>query len=246
MSVLRERLYAAYLDGGAAAGSMASAAGGLERRRATLASLVARYFPTDRQARILDIGCGHGALLYFVHQAGYGLATGVDVSPQQVALAQRLGITGVRQGDLLDTLGKLEPRSLDVVVALDVIEHFTKDELVDLVDGVARVLKPGGRWIIQAPNGESPFCGAIRFGDLTHEQAFTRTSLDQLLRISGFAAVSTYETAPIAHGFKSAIRWMLWRIIRSGLRMWSMAETGDSGRNAVFTRNLLAVAIRGD
>lgn len=245
MSVLRERLYAAYLEGGAAAGLVASA-DDLKRRRATLATLVARHFPDNREAEILDIGCGHGALLHFAREAGYTQASGVDVSPQQVALAGRLGITGVRQGDLLVTLRSLEPGSLDAVVALDVIEHFTKDELVDLVDAVARALKPGGRWIIQAPNGESPFCGAIRFGDLTHEQAFTRTSLDQLLRVSGFASVHVHETAPIPHGFKSAIRWVLWQFIRAGLRLWSVAETGDAGRDAVFTRNLLAVATRGD
>jgi SAM-dependent methyltransferase len=68
--------------------------------------------------------------------------------------------------------------SLDAVIAFDVLEHFGRDELIPLVDAVHRVLRPGGRWIIHVPNGESPFFGSIRYGDLTHELAFTRQSED--------------------------------------------------------------------
>lgn len=243
MSRLRERLYGAYLRAGAASGHFFSVQD-LERRRPTLASLVSRHFPAQRQAQVLDIGCGHGALLHFAREQGYQNVAGVDVSPQQVALARQLGIQGVAEGDLLASLRSRPAASLDVVVAVDVIEHFTKDELLDLVDAVAYVLKPGGRWLIQAPNGESPFCGAIRFGDMTHEQAFTRSSLDQLLRASGFSSVRCFETAPVPSGLKGLVRLMAWMCIRAVLRLWSLAETGDTGRDAVFTRNLLAVAVR--
>ncbi len=56
--------------------------------------------------------------------------------------------------------------SLDVVIAFDVIEHFTKTEMISLVDEVHRVLKPSGRWVIHMPNAESPFGSRILFGDL--------------------------------------------------------------------------------
>lgn len=243
MNRLRERLYGAYLEAGAASGHVFSVSD-LERRRSALSSLVSRHFPPDKGTAVLDIGCGHGALLHFAREQGYWNLSGVDVSPQQVALAHSLGIEGVEQADLLASLRQRPAASLDVVVALDVIEHFTKDELLDLTDAVAHVLRPGGRWLIQAPNGESPFCGAIRFGDLTHEQAFTRTSLDQLLRASGFASVRCFETAPVPAGAKGVIRLLGWKLIRALMRLWALAETGDVGREAVFTRNLLAVAIR--
>ncbi len=243
MTRWRTRLYAAYLQAGAASEHQ-TLTGGLQRRRAALEALVRRHFPADSQARILDLGCGHGALLFFAHRMGYVNVHGVDVSAQQVALAARLGVRNVTQGDLLQALQGVAPASLDMVVALDVIEHFTKDELFDIVDAVALALKPGGRWLIQAPNGESPFGNAIRYGDFTHELAFTRTSLDQILRCSGFASVECHEAAPIARGVKSLVRLTLWKLIRIGLRLWSLAETGDTGRQAVFTRNLVAVATR--
>jgi len=93
---------------------------------------------------VLDLGCGHGALIYFARRAGYTNTRGVDGSPEQVAAARRLGIEGVEEGDLLATLASQADGSLDVVVAFDVIEHFTRDELLGFVDQVQRVLRPGG------------------------------------------------------------------------------------------------------
>jgi len=56
----------------------------------------------DRSARILDLGCGHGAFIYFLREAGYTDVVGVDKSPEQVAEAKRLGIDGVHEADLWD------------------------------------------------------------------------------------------------------------------------------------------------
>ena len=69
-----------------------------------------------------------------------------------------------------------------------------------------------------------------------------RESLTQLLSASGFADVQCFEDDPVAHGLKSAVRRTLWRVIRSGLRLYLMAETGEM--NAIFSRNLMAVAVK--
>jgi len=242
MSVLmRERLYARYVDAWEEAAAPDSLAG-LAPRAPALRALILEHFPADRDAAVLDLGCGHGALLHFAREAGYRRLHGIDVSKQQVAVARRLGIDGVEEGELMAVLAGLLDASQDVVIAFDIIEHFTKDELLAFVDAVCRVLKPGARWIIHAPNAESPFGVAVRYGDMTHEQAFTRTSLEQLLRASGFSEVKCFESGPIAHGVKSAIRVGVWKCIRLALRIWVAAETGDTGRRALFTRNLLAVA----
>ena len=216
--------------------------GGLKPRATYLIKLIHAHFPVDRRSAILDLGCGHGALIHFAQREGYVNIRGVDRSPEQVGAAQRLGIEGVEEGDLLATLVAQTDGSLDVVVAFDVIEHFTRDELLGFVDQVQRVLRPGGRWIIHTPNGESPFCGRMRYWDLTHELIFTRTSIIQLLLSSGFSNVQCFEDAPIPHGLTSAVRWLLWKVIRSGLRLYLAAETGDTASSAIFSQNFLIVA----
>jgi hypothetical protein len=116
--------------------------------------------------------------------------------------------------------------------------------LIGLVDEVCRVLKSGGRWIIHTPNAESPFGNRMIFWDFTHELAFTRTSLAQLLLSSGFSKVNCFEDQPVPHGVKSVARWVLWKVFRNLLRLYVAAETGDSGRDAVFSQNLLCVAFK--
>jgi SAM-dependent methyltransferase len=217
---------------------------GLVPRSPYLRKLFREHFPADRSVEVLDLGCGHGALIHFARRAGYTNIRGVDGSQEQVATARWLGIEGVEEGDLLATLAAQSDGSLDVVVAFDVIEHFTRDELLGFVDQVQRVLRPGGRWIIHTPNGESPFCGRMRYWDLTHELAFTQTSISQLLLSSGFSNVQCVEDAPIPHGLMSTVRWLLWKAIRSGLRLYLAAETGDTAGNAIFSQNFLTVAVK--
>ena len=239
--VYRRRIYSAYVTGRSEVLAPQSVSG-LAPRMPYLRWLVRTCMPPGRDATILDIGCGHGAILYALQQAGYDNARGVDGSGEQVHAAARLGIHGVVQGDLMETLRESADASLDVVIAFDVIEHFTKAELIPLVDQVQRVLKPGGRLVVHAPNGESPFSNRVRFGDYTHEQAFTRVSLGQVLLASGFAQVKTYEDRPIAHGIASSVRTVLWRLIRVALLFYIAVETGGLDRRAMFSQNLLAVA----
>ena len=218
---------------------------GLKPRAPYLTKLVQTHFPEDRRSAILDLGCGHGALIHFARRYGYTNIRGVDRSPEQVAVARQLGIDGIEEGDLLAALSAQGEASLDVVVAFDVIEHFTRGELLGFVDQVHHVFRPDVCWIIHTANGESPFCGRIRYGDLTHELVFTQKSISQLLLSSGFSKVQCFEDAPIPHGLKSAARWVVWKVIRSSLRFYLAAETGDTAGNAIFSQNFLVVAEKG-
>ncbi len=239
---LRGRLYASYVSGGQARAPASLA--DIESRAPYLRRLVSRHFPTERDASVLDLGCGSGALLHVAREAGFRNLRGVDTSAEQVEAAARLGIRGVEHGDLFEAVAALAEASEDVIVAFDVMEHLEKRQLLRFVDGVHRALKPGGRLLVHVPNAESPFFGAVRYGDLTHELAFTGDSLSQLLRASGFREVHCLEDQPVVHGARSAVRLVLWKAIRTLLRLAVAAETGSAGRAAIFTRNLLAVAVR--
>ena len=241
MTDYRNRIYQSYVH--ARQVSLAPATiEGLRPRAPFLNKLIREHFPSDRNAAILDLGCGHGALVHFARKAGYHNTTGFDRSPQQVAEAKRLGIEGVSEGDLMQALQRLPDGSQDMVITFDVIEHFTKNELIPFVDEVYRVLRKGGKWIIHTPNAESPFGGRMRYWDFTHELAFTRTSITQLLKSFGFSLITCYEDTPIPHGLKSAIRWLLWKVIRGGLRLYLAAETGAGEKTCIFSQNFLTVA----
>lgn len=239
----RARILARYVSTHASVGD-AAAKEGLERRRAYLDRLVRDHFPADRNAAILDLGCGHGAILWAARRAGYTNLVGLDASPEQVAAAERLGITGVRQQDLREGLAALPDAAQDVVILFDLFHYFDRDEQVALIDQVHRVLKPGGRWILHVPNGEALFGARMRYWDYLATGAFTRASIAQILLASGFQTVRCFEDEPIPHGAKSWARWVLWKGIRGAARLVLAAETGDTGREAIFSQCLLAVATK--
>lgn len=233
----RKRLYDSYVRSHLSTVELESR---LAIRAPFLRAVAHNHFPADRKARILELGCGYGALIYQARALGYTNIQGVDVSPEQVAGAQRLGIPGIAQGDLFDTLRNMADSSLDAIVTIDVIEHLNKNELMGFTDEVFRVLAKNGRWISHQPNAASPFFGRVRYGDLTHELAYTADSIRQLVLAVGFAGVECYEDVPIVHGIASRVRRMLWLVLRSGLRAYLLIESGIS--NELFSQNFLSVA----
>ena len=240
----RDRIYGSYVSSQETVTGLPTAQNRFAPRAALLYGVIDEHFPRDLEAKILDLGCGHGALLWFAQAKGFRNTKGIDVSLEQVELAEQLGVHNVVQGDIGSALSTEPKEQLDVVVMFDVLEHFTRDELIVVMDGVFRVLKPGGRLIAHVPNGASPFVGRIRYGDFTHELAFTRTSLRQLALSSGFSRVDCFEDNPFSKSIRGVLRSSLWRFFRSLMRLYLAAETGDIHRDGIFTQNLLAVVYK--
>jgi SAM-dependent methyltransferase len=210
-----------------------------------LNKIIKDHFPADKQASILEVGCGYGIFQYYINRAGYVNSLGIDRSEEQVASAHNLGIKNVKQEDLLTYINNCESNSIDVIIAFDVLEHFGKEELSQIVDKFYRVLKPGGQIICHTPNGEGTFGSSIRYGDFTHELSFSRKSIAQLFLSSGFSKASSFEDKPVVHGLKSMVRYFLWQyLIRNIYRILIIIECGGCDRNTIFTKNFLSVAIK--
>ena len=93
-----------------------------------------------KSARVLDIGCGSGSFLKALSDKGYTEITGIDLSEEQVKLAHQLGVSQVQQGDLIDFFNAADHK-FDLISGMDIIEHFTKNELVDLLKLIQKHLK---------------------------------------------------------------------------------------------------------
>ena len=232
LASLRVRLYQAYASQHAS------------RENAGAAALIYRrdirpVLPAPQAGSVLDIGCGQGELVRLLLADGYD-AQGIDVSPEQVALAHATGLIQVRQGDYRDLLGKWAGR-LAAVTANDLLEHLPKPEVLETFDRVAAALAPGGTFVARVPNAGSPFGGHIRYGDFTHESSYTARSVRQLAAAAGFDSVAVAPCAPIAHGLMSAARVAVWKLVSAFYKIALGAETGVV-RGHIVTQNLVFVA----
>ena len=97
-------------------------------------------------ARVLDLGCGEGQIARLAVAGGAAQVVGVDASGAQIAEAHgRRGRPGLRTG-LGQPRCPLRSGWCDAVVACLVLEHL--DDLDGALDEVARVLRPGGRFVV--------------------------------------------------------------------------------------------------
>jgi SAM-dependent methyltransferase len=200
---------------------------------------IKRWLPKDKDAVCLDLGCGPGNVLYLLRLEGYQNVRGVDISREQVEVARQI-CPNVEQADVRDYLRQFRAH-FDLITAFDLIEHFHKDELCNLLDAICYALKPGGILVIQTPNAESPWGLMHRYHDFTHELAFDPHSLEHVLGIAGFTDFEISECGPHVHGVRSLIRLFLWKAIWAALALWNLAEMGHLG-SGVYTRIFVAKA----
>lgn len=197
--------------------------------------------PEDRQAEILDVGCGHGTLLYTLKSMGYGNIHGVDCSEDQVREARRIH-AGVDRADALDHLESRRER-FDTIIAIDLLEHFTREEGLEFLESCRKALRPGGRLLLQLPNADCLRGVQTVSGDIGHEAGYTPRSLAQMLSMAGFDDVVIRPAGPVPHGFTSTIRWALWKIIVLATLVYDLVETGTPG-SRIHTRVLVAAGQR--
>ena len=237
----KSAFYEAYVSSGqAGAGQGQSAEEFFGPRLAYLNHVVAHHLPADRNAVILDLGCGAGALLFVLQRAGYRNIAGVDVSQEQIDVAARLGIASATCATLEDFLAAHAPASVDAVFVMDILEHLTRPQVMQVLASIRRVLKPGGRCIAHVPNAEALYGANIRYADFTHEIALTRTSAAQVFRVAGFTQVRCFEDKPRVHGLKSLLRRIIWDLGTFPSRLLLIAETG--ARGAILSQNMLIEA----
>ena len=198
--------------------------------------------PEDKDAPILEIGCGDGFFLLYLKQKGFKSLHGVDASRDQVAAAHAAGLAEVVCGQALEYLEQYDSY-FGVVSAQNLLEHLRLEELFALLDAAHKALRKGGELWIVVPNALSPLGVSVRYSDLTHESCFTPESLIQGLKVCGFGDVRVREIGtPVVHGVKSLVRYLLWKGMRSFLHLWRLVEFGEVGPAAVFTHDMQVIA----
>jgi len=115
--------------------------------RSIFLSLLSGHYKTRTDLKILDAGCGTGAMLS--HLRPYGDVVGVDVSSEALRLAAERGVEGCElvQSSLTDL--PFTDGAFDLVTSFDVICCIENDQ--SAFGELGRVLKPGGRVIVNLP-----------------------------------------------------------------------------------------------
>jgi SAM-dependent methyltransferase len=110
--------------------------------------------------RVLDVGTGEGQLARLAVKGGAGLVAGLDPTWKQLTVARERAGGPVYARGAAATL-PYRDGAFDAVVACLVFEHI--DDYVEAIGEVARVLRPGGRFLffLNHPLLQTPGSGWI-------------------------------------------------------------------------------------
>jgi ubiquinone/menaquinone biosynthesis C-methylase UbiE len=162
-----------------------------------------------RTDRVLEIGCGSGRI-------GMKLAplclewTGADISPKMLSLAaSRLStLQNVRFTQLEDRyLEKFQASSFDVVYITSVLGHLDEIDRWRYVEEAFRVLRPGGRLLLDNIDIESDEGWSMFLNDVSRYQTLERppymprfstgAELTNYAKRAGFGQIAVHRRSPV-------------------------------------------------
>jgi len=170
-------------------------AGGRTEANGYLIDPVVAALRSHGARKVLDLGCGNGALTGQLQSAGFDI-TGLDHSSSGVAIARRQ-YPDVRfeQHDLNAPLPVQHVGGYDAVISIEVIEHLLLPR--KLLAAARSALRPGGLLVVSTPfhgywknlalaitGGFDAHWHPLR--DYGHIKFFSRATLTALLREQGF------------------------------------------------------------
>jgi 2-polyprenyl-3-methyl-5-hydroxy-6-metoxy-1,4-benzoquinol methylase len=201
--------------------------------------------PADKNARILDIGCGDGKFLFFLHNKGYNEIEGLELSAQQAEEARKYVKCPIHEVGDTNSFLKKSVNTYQMIAMNDVLEHVPKQETVEFLKSVYDAIDPGGIVVVNVPQVSgltSLFC---RYNDFTHQTLFTEMSLKQVLFSAGFSNV---KFIPQKWPLKWTPRHLAYRFARllwyRILKLIYTIESSGEKHPSSFQVRLVASAIR--
>lgn len=158
-----------------------------------LTRLFNRWLPPVPEC-VIEIGAGY---CVWINVAPGKKRYAVDVADTVVAHAGE-GVTPIIGS--ATSLTFASDASADVVLASNILEHLTPDEVERALQEIFRVLRPGGKICIMQPNFRLAW--KEYFDDYTHRTIFTDAGLCSQLESHGFRIVKKWRKL-VPFSFKS-------------------------------------------
>ena len=145
----------------------------------------------DKNMKVLDIGCGAGAIGIYLKETFSCTVAGIEPNPDAAKNASKSGlkVANCKLNDY-DTNERF-----DIIILIHVIEHL--DYPLEDLNKVYNMLKPKGKVVIACPNVGS--VERIIFGKYwdgwdipRHIYHFNQKSVKHILETAGFAKISVY------------------------------------------------------
>ncbi len=158
--------------------------------------MIYKYLAPYKERKVVEIACGPGIFMRYLKNQNFENAIGIEMAEPYIKICLEQGLN-VAQADALEWLKSQPKSSIDVIIAIDFIEHLDKEIFIQFLDSVSSALSENGLFIARGPCGDSPFFGLNFYNDITHETVFTTVALKVLMLMCDLEMFETVEECPV-------------------------------------------------
>ncbi|MFN5663702.1 MAG: class I SAM-dependent methyltransferase [Bacteroidota bacterium] len=186
-----------------------------------------QILPLNKEASILDIGCGFGQMLFALKKQGYTSLNGLELLPEAAAYCKEQLNLSVEQGRDIELYASRHHDRFDLIIMSHVLEHLTKESIIDVLKSISQMLRTDGVLVLMVPNGQSPNHSYWMWEDFTHHTLFTAGSLLYVLKSAGFSKIEfldpndLLDKPPLKRLFKQFFQYLY----RLNQRFWNSVNS---------------------
>lgn len=137
------------------------------------------------EAPVIDIGCGRGEWLELLRDHGL-VGRGIDLNQIFIGMCRARGLD-VDEGEAIASLKAMPTGSVGAVTSMHLVEHLPFERMIEMLDEIHRVLRPGGLILLETPNPENLSVGSCYFYmDPTHRNPLPPQMLRWIVEARGF------------------------------------------------------------
>lgn len=170
---------------------------------------ISRWVNQVKIKKVLDVGCAGGFLARALGNKWNGELIGIEKDPfwmdsKDLKRYKKIYWMDLEKKDIAKEL-RGKHKNFDAIVAADILEHLKKPEKT--LEGIERVLRPGGYLIVSLPNADYLPVFVIRLIfpkfrmskgplDRTHKHFYNLRSAKKMLQNNNFKVVKIQPTPP--------------------------------------------------
>lgn len=181
-----------------------------------------KLLPKQKEAYILDFGCGFGQNLLALKKDGYNNIVGVDIEKSVIEFCKSKGLD-VKDSSNLNEFIKLNQNQFDFVIMSHALEHFPKNEIIPTLKKIKSIMKKNGGVLVMVPNAQSNTNCYWAYEDFTHTTLFISGSLYYVLKMAGFNGIEFIDidcTERLSF-FKKVIKKSFLRLYKINRSFWN-------------------------
>ncbi len=153
------------------------------------------FLPIAKGKGAIDLGSGRGEFMQILTEFGWK-PIGFDLNTVQCEIARAKGLS-VSCIDLIEGLDAAKNESVDLITALQVVEHMSPAAVKRVLKRSNEVLVPKGKIIVETVNPLSPYALSHFWLDETHVRPVCSYWIEFYLSQYGFTEIQTLYQDPV-------------------------------------------------